>query len=393
MKTEIAVLKSGKTLDRLLEAQGVDENEVVADFNAVRKEATQPNKPNAKQVITRVVIVIALLSIAGIAIQYTPMLVAFALTAFFSFAGIRSFLRRAQSARLASKWQLMRFVRQIRRSFGASPAALALYAACFGTAGIAMSLLILTKSPSVFAVFASIVGVLLCIATFLDWYVRLKYILSIEIVRQSAKLVVVFLATTTAFFSTVLAKQLTHSLAQADPSSMPEFVRLVSAFVFPFALSAVLSVALTLVMIAQYAALLVGLLVTTPVKYMVASTLPSMRARLDGILYRILNGKKPPKHRPWGESLVDGVQHFLRPIGTGAIAGLVIILGLAVAGLAGHIPGKYLQALLVKTEYRSPHLCENVPPFGQIAYLQDGYVSVATPQDEGYIFSVTKCHK
>lgn len=217
--------------------------------------------------------------------------------------------------------------------------------------------------------------------------------MSITVIRQSAKLVLAFLAATTVFLSTVIAKQLTHSIAQADPASMPEFVRLISAFVFPFALSAVLSATLSFVMITQYVVLLAGMFVTMPIRYTVASFSPPMRSRLVGIGYRVLYGRRPSNIRPWWDQLVDGVQHFLRPVGTGAIAGLVISLGLVVVDIAGHIPGKYMQALLVKTEYRSPHRCENVATSAHIAYLQDGYVSVAIPHLEGYKFSIEKCHK
>lgn len=40
--------KASKTLDRLLEAQGVDVEDVVTDFKVTRKKAAQPKKPKAK---------------------------------------------------------------------------------------------------------------------------------------------------------------------------------------------------------------------------------------------------------------------------------------------------------------------------------------------------------
>ena len=44
-----ALKKASKTLDRLLEAQGVDVEDVVADFKTVhKKKGTQPKKPKAK---------------------------------------------------------------------------------------------------------------------------------------------------------------------------------------------------------------------------------------------------------------------------------------------------------------------------------------------------------
>lgn len=40
-----ALKKAGETLDRLLAAQGVDAEEVVAEFKAVRKQASPRKKP------------------------------------------------------------------------------------------------------------------------------------------------------------------------------------------------------------------------------------------------------------------------------------------------------------------------------------------------------------
>ena len=298
-----------------------------------------------KRFILRAVVVAGLLFVVWGAIRYTPMLAILVLMALLSCAGVCSVLRRARSARWPSKWDVVRFMRGMRRSFAASPVALTLYAACFGLVAIAASVFMLTQSAFVIALFGFAVGVVLCFATFTDWHARLKYVLSISVVRQSAKLMVAFLAATTLFLSTVIAKQLTHSIAQADPASMPEFVRLISAFVFPFALSAVLSATLSFVMITQYMALLAGMFVTLPIKYTIACFSQPMRTRLVGIGYRVLYGRRPSNNRPWWDQLVDGVQHFLRPVGTGAIAGLAIFLGLVVVDLAGHIPGKYLQAL------------------------------------------------
>ncbi|MDP9912496.1 antitoxin (DNA-binding transcriptional repressor) of toxin-antitoxin stability system [Variovorax boronicumulans] len=43
-----ALKKASKTLDKLLETQGVDVETVVSDFKAARKKAAQPKKPKAK---------------------------------------------------------------------------------------------------------------------------------------------------------------------------------------------------------------------------------------------------------------------------------------------------------------------------------------------------------
>lgn len=323
----------------------------------------------------------------------SPILVCLSFMTLLTYGGALGVVRRLQDVRWLSRWRLVRFSRGIRKSFVASPVSLALYAICFFLAALTGSTLVLTQSPLVITLYGVSIGIVLSAATFLDWYARLKYVLSISIAKQVVKWIVAFLATITVFLSTVIAKQLTHSIAQADPASMPEFVRLVSAFVFPFALSAVISASLTALMVAQYLVLFVGLSLAMPLKVAVSSFSPSIRKHWGEIGYRVLNGKRPLNSRPrWGQ-LINGVQHFFRPVGTGAIAALVSLLGIYSVNLAGHIPKKYMQALLVMTEYRAPHLCENVLDSKYVAYLQDGYVSVATPLAEGYKFSVEKCHK
>ncbi len=44
----VALKKAGKTLDKMLEAQHVDVEDVVADFKMARKKATPSKKPKAK---------------------------------------------------------------------------------------------------------------------------------------------------------------------------------------------------------------------------------------------------------------------------------------------------------------------------------------------------------
>ena len=219
---ELAALSDkGITTDQPLEVQGISVSDTVGELHAAPKEFPPSELQKIRQLIFRTLLIIGLVIVVWGAIRYVPTLAVFALMALMSYAGVRSVVRRAREARWLSRWDVVRFVRGMRKSFVASPVALTLYAACFGMASIAASVLMWTQSPLVFAMFGVAVGVVLCVATFIDWYARLRYVLSITVIRQSAKLVVAFLASTTVFLSTVIAKQLTHSIAQADPASMP----------------------------------------------------------------------------------------------------------------------------------------------------------------------------
>lgn len=343
--------------------------------------------------LLRAGITLVLFFLALFMMEHFPFFTMAIFAAVLTYAGARSFLRRARQAKWVSKWTLMRSIRGVRKTFLASPEALAMYAACFCVASFAVCTLMVTQSQLVTAVFIPICGGLLCIATFLDWYARLNFVLSIPRIRQLAKVLVTFLAAATVFFSTILAKEITHEVAQADPSAMPEFVRLLATLIYPFALSAVLSATLSIVMLLQYVGLIFMLLGSTFANQMGNFLVSTLAKPIKSFGYRILNGRRPPQHRSVLDEFVDGTQHFFRPIGTGAIAALVLTAGLGVKSLMSNVPNHYMQMFLVMTEYRSPHLCENVPSTKHVAYLQDGYVSVATPLVQGYLFSIEKCHR
>jgi hypothetical protein len=328
-----------------------------------------------------------------IASKYTPLLVVFLLMALLSYAGFVSAMHLARQAKWLSKWEIVRAMRSVRKAVNASPVALVFYALCLGLTSITVCIFIVTESVFIFSILGILIGIVLCVATLLDWYARLHFVVTIKPIRRFAKWGLAFLSATTIFVSTVVAKQLTNSISLVDPSSMPEFVRIASAFIFPFALSVVLLTTLTILMIAQYVILLIGVLVTIPTQNVAMLLSQPKQNQSKELVYKLLYGKKRSKNQPWWGRLVDGVQHFLRPVGTWGVAIVVIFFGVSVLNLAGHIPKKYLQQLLVMTEYRNPHLCENIAPLIHVVYLQNGYVSVATPDVDGYKFSVEKCHK
>lgn len=150
---------------------------------------------------------------------------------------------------------------------------------------------------------------------------------------------------------------------------------------------------LAFVAFTQYMFLLFGVLMSIPARYTLNFFSSNIRQKTGIILYRLIHGKHPPKNRTWWIAVVDGGQFILRPVGTAIIALLVISLGQIFVKATESVPQKYLQILLVNTEYHQMHLCENVPAERPVAYLQGGYVSVATISDDHYSFSTMKCHK
>ena len=327
------------------------------------------------------------------AIRYALDVAIVGLSVSMSYAVGRGAIRRAREVQWFSPEDIERFSSGMRHAFGAPPLAVTLYAAFLGLDLLAVSIFLLTKSDWFFISISAVAGIMLCAATFVDWFMRLRYVFSFAPVRKSAMWILGFFATTAILFSTVVAKQLTHGIAHVDPASMPEFVNLVTAFVFPFALSAVMSAVLTFLMVSQYVALFIITCAKWTPNGGFTMVLPAGHKRLLGAGHEDLDGKNVPASQPWWNKLIDGLHHILRPMGTGVIAFLVISGGVFVANFAKSIPQGWLQSALVSIEYRRPHLCENILATVPIAYLQGGYVSMATPEGNGYNFSVEKCHK
>ncbi len=348
------------------------------------------NKENLRQILGLTIVVLFLLALVALA-KFSPELVVVLIGVLFLYAGSVVAFRQGKSVRWFSKWVWIRRARKIRRAFIAPPLALALYAVCFALAGLACIALALTKSPIVFSGINALCGFTLCLATLVDWHQRLKHMLLTGWVKWLAKAGFAFLATATIFVSTILAKQATSSLAQVDPAAMPEFVRLLSTLLYPFALAIVVSLTLSTIMLVQYLFLMISILFRIPASYLAGLFSSQTRKKLQILSYRIFYGKRPPIDRTFWDRLMDGSQHVFRPLGTGVIAVAVAFMSHLIIGLADQVPDRVFKSLLVAVEYRREHSCDNILKTSHVAYLQDGYVSVATSSVDGVKFSVQKC--
>lgn len=348
------------------------------------------DKENLRQILGLAFAVLLVAALAALA-RFSPELVVVLIGLMFLYAGIVVAFRQAKSVRWFSKWDWIRRVRRIRRAFNAPPLALALYAVCFALAGLACIALVLTKSPIALSIINALCGFTVCLATLVDWHQRLKHMLLTVWIKRLAKFGFAFLATATIFLSMVLAKQVTSSVAQVDPAAMPEFVRLLSTILYPFALAIVVSLTLSTIMLVQYLFLMAGMLVRMPATYLAGLFSSETRKKLEILSFRIFYGKRPPKDRTFWDRLMNGSQHIFRPLGTGVIAVAIAFLGQFIIGLAAQVPDQAFKSLLVAVEYRREHSCDNVLKTSPVAYLQDGYVSVATSSVDGVKFSVQKC--
>jgi hypothetical protein len=308
------------------------------------------------------------------------------------YGACRNFISQVRQATWFSKWTMVRRIRKMRGAFLASPNAIALYSGCLAF-GCVVPLTAQLSSVYISMLFVALSGIFLCVGAIVDWYGRLQYLLASKLAKRIALAIVSFLGTTTIFLSNVIANHIISHISKANPADMPEFVRLASALIYPFSLAVVISGSLLLVMTVQSMAMLLGVGVTSTFRNFSVFATPTLKKKVEDVVYRLIQGERPPKSRLWWEKWIGGFQNFLRPFGTGAIAFVVIFVGQAAFGAAAYVPFAYLQRALVMTEYHTPHLCENVESSALISFQDDGFVSVARKDGTGYTFSSEKCHK
>lgn len=349
---------------------------------------------STKLAALRLTISIIILIVFLLLIHYAPKLSVALVAIIFICIGLLGSFTTFKSAKWISKWQCVRILRVVRRASEASPTALALYLVCFALSGAVLLSATVSDSVVPITIVSFLSGTILCIATLIDWFTRLNYVLTFNAGKNVAKVILGFIGTGSIFLSNIFAGKLAHNISHVDPAAMPEFVRLASVFYFPFALSTTIAIFLTLVFVVQYLILSLGFVVAIPVRYIVQSLPNKVESKISSHFYRLVHGKKMPKNRPWWSVIISGSQYILRPLGTGAITILVIYVGFVMTRIGDYVSKRHLQTLLIGIQFHGQHLCENVPSDQKVAYLSGGYIStvVPLPNDE-FSFHTLKCHK
>jgi len=345
-------------------------------------------------ILLRLVVVFAGLGMAWLALLHAPRLVGGAVLAILALAGVLSVRDYARGVRWPSLRDRVALVRRIRRSFAAPPIALALYGACSAMMMLATLLMLLQPSPWVITACGIACVTLLALAAFFDWRARLAYLLRFRSIRRFVRLAFAFLATATVFLAGVLVKRAVSELTRVDPAAFPDFVWLAGVIVYPFALLLVLAAALAAYMLAQYVVVMTAFFFDMVLRWVGGIFIfPQTRLKLADLRYRLVNGRRRPRHYPWWRRATDGIQYLLRPAGTAVMLLAICLAADGAASLSEPLFTRSLAGrLLVEVEYRPSHACEEVQAGARVAYLGDGYVSVATWRGDGYEFSVGKCH-
>jgi hypothetical protein len=361
----------------------------IADRNKVhfRRKASTLNP----QIFIRLFLVLAAAFLILKSFEYYPTQSGALLFFIFFCCVVRHAVGQVREATWYNKWSMVRRLRHMRKVYLVSPVALALYSVCAAFC-CAVPLVHLFRWMTVGLICMSVAGIVLCAATIADWYTRLKYLLESKLATRAIIAIVGFLGTITIFTSNIIANHLAFSVSQAAPAKMPEFVRLVSAVVYPFSLALVVSGFLVVVMGMQSVVMILGAWTTTLVRNLTGAALPLLQKKVENMAYRLIPGRRPPKYRPWWDKVAGTSQFVLRPIGTGALAIFVVMAGVAIERVGSFVPMPYIQEALVTTQYHSKHKCENVDPAAFISFQDDGYVSVAMKSEGKYTFENKKCH-
>jgi hypothetical protein len=288
---------------------------------------------------------------------------------------------------------VIRWIRSIYKSLSPPPIASILYSVTFVVAGLSFFIFTIAREQFILSIAGGLQITLLCLATVCDWNARIKFAFRFHLTRSIFKWLLAFFATASIFIASWAAKQLIYSVSLADPSALSDSVRLMTVGMYPLALVLILLLIFNLYFLYQYISLLVFMVVSMTLRYIGMGFAPKLWKGWQILFFRLCNGKRPPESLPLWRLLSKNIHHVARLLGTVSMTGLIGMIWCGFSAVVQYVPVHWMHIGLVYTEYRHPHLCDNVASTSRIAFQADGYVSVATQLPTGYIFSLEKCHK
>ena len=234
--------------------------------------------------------------------------------------------------------------------------------------------------------------VILAVSGICETIVRISRIAKSVWAPTVGKILSVSVCVILAAISLSMAKQATHALAQIDPKYLTEFVAVATFIFIPIVY---MSAAATVLLI--YAAFQFMLLFLLALGDMIFGQTQifltnGSRERLRLYWYRIING-----HRPVGGIVPKigflpkaHISLMASPLSKLAVVALMSsLLSDPVRALAVVHP--LMTTALVALEYRSGSQCKNVGDVLPVAYMEDGWVSVARRDGDAYVFGVQRC--
>lgn len=196
--------------------------------------------------------------------------------------------------------------------------------------------------------------------------------------------------------SLAVAKDVAHGITHIDPKFLGEFTALLTCCTLPFVYVGAASAALLLY--ATWEILLffvIGLLSTVVTTvFAVPHSFAGRRRKKSWSMtwYRLRNGKCPPGGAlpKTGFMSQEEILRITSPLSKLALA-MVLVTGAQQVTTGVPVTSPFLGRLMVSMEYRPDSGCINLDPVLPVAYMEDGWVSVARRTEDSVGFSTLKC--
>lgn len=282
--------------------------------------------------------------------------------------------------------RLIRIIRALRRFFAISPEVEFLHLSTILLVLISLGYMLVTKSPAGFDALGNISLGLVCLAAIVDTGRQMIQLTRITWTRTIGKVVLAGIGAALFYVGIAISKHLAHTTTGADPAHFPEFSGLFATLAMPLLYSMLGCLALGLWAIAQ--------LVITFIVLVLGSALAGVTSNAPAwklFLYRLQQGKRPPQNYRAPKRNFKWAIVWMRP--TGLLLSVGLILGAWTYLLEEH--GESLEAIAIKglvmLEYKQGGKCLGIPTQAEVAYLDEGMVSMAQKKDGRIVFSTHKC--
>lgn len=286
----------------------------------------------------------------------------------------------------------MRWIRSLRLYALPNPIVDALQYLSFGLVFLSIAFIAAGwQSASIPAMGVAVV--VLAAAGLCETVVRISRVAKSMWAPMIGKILSVSVCVILAAISLSMAKQATHALVQIDPKYLTEFVSVVTFIFIPIVYLSTAAVVLLLYAVLQFLvlfALAIGDMIFGQTQIFLGSG-PKERLRL--YFYRIVHGRKPLGGKVPKAGFLPKAHISLLASPLSKLAFVMVLSPLLSNPVGAHSAIKpALETALLALEYRDSSRCLKFEASSLVAYMEDGWVSVAHKENGTYIFEVRKCN-
>lgn len=235
-------------------------------------------------------------------------------------------------------------------------------------------------------------GILLAVAGLCEIAVLTSRVLQYAWAPFLGKVITLVLGGVLTALSVVFAKQAVHEVLNIDPKYFSELVVIGAAIFLPLVF--LTAVAGFVAIYAFFQLWVFGLLILadTVLVHVKPFSDNGVLASVRMYWYRIRNGRRPPGRVMAEAGLLPEHRITLIASALSKIA-VAVILFKALGAVTQVLPDvrPYLARVVVELEYRTGSSCANIDPALPVAYMENGWVSVARREGENYRFEIETC--